>query len=130
MKIFQIPTGTKRRSLSLVKSKTSPAFLEMNSTTDIYYEFSKIFRATISKGYLCWNISQEITVYWCDWFHFLVRSMWHPKECFSEKFLVKRATKTSCTACLKKRYYSIVRRTSLRYVQDKDCKTRLYTFKD
>ena len=41
--------GTKRQSLSLVKLKTSPAFLKMNSTTEIYSELSKIFRATISR---------------------------------------------------------------------------------
>ena len=40
VKIFQIPRGTKGWSLSLVKLKTSPAFLKMNSITDIYSEFS------------------------------------------------------------------------------------------
>ena len=37
-------------SLSLVKLKNYPALLKMNSTTDIYSEFSKIFRTTISRG--------------------------------------------------------------------------------
>ena len=73
MKIFQIPRGTKTQSLSLVKLKTSPAFLKMNSTSDIYSESSKIFRTTISKGRFWLNISQEITFYWWDWFYFPVR---------------------------------------------------------
>ena len=71
VKIFQIPRGTKRWSLSLVKLKTFPAFFKMNSTSDFYSEFSKIFRATISRGCFCLSVSQEITVYWCEWFYFL-----------------------------------------------------------
>ena len=122
MKIFRISRGTKRRSLSLVKLKTSPAFLKMNSTTNIYSKFSKISRATISRGRFCLNISQEITVYWCDWFYFPVRPIWHSKECFSAKFLVKRGTRTPCTACQKKRrHYFIVHIASVRYVQAEDC---------
>ena len=68
-------------SLSLVKLKNYPTLLKMNSTTDIYSEFSKIFRTTISRGgrggggCFCLNISQEITVYSCDWFYFPVRSI-------------------------------------------------------
>ena len=102
VKIFQIPWCTKRRSLSLVKLKTSPAFLKMNFTTDIYFEFSKIFRTATSRGRSCLNTSEEIPAYWCDWFYFPVKPIWHSKECFSAKFLVKRWTKTPCTACLKK----------------------------
>ena len=75
VKIFQILRGTIRCILSLVKFKTFPAFLKMNSTTDIYYEFSTIFRATISMENFCLNTSQEITVYWCHWFYFPVRSI-------------------------------------------------------
>ena len=48
--MFKIDRGTKSRSLYLVKLKTSPAFLKMNSTTDIYSEFSGISRATISRS--------------------------------------------------------------------------------
>ena len=48
-KIFQIPRGTMRWSLSLVKLKISPAFLKINSTTDIYSEFWNIFSTTISR---------------------------------------------------------------------------------
>ena len=73
VKIFQIPGGTKKRSLSLVKLKTSPVFLKMNSTTDIYSKFSKIFRATISRWRFCLNILLEITVYWCNSFYFPIR---------------------------------------------------------
>ena len=102
-----------------VKLKTSPAFRKMNSTTDIYSEFSKIFRTTISRGRFCLNTSQEITIYWCDWFYFPVRPIWHSKERFSAKFLVKGGTRTPCTACLKKRCYSIVRIASVRYIQVK-----------
>ena len=75
VKIFQILRGTIRCILSLVKFKTFPAFLKMNSTIDIYYEFSTIFRATISMANFCLNTSQEITVYWCRWFYFPVRSI-------------------------------------------------------
>ena len=50
MRIFQIPRGNKRRCLSLVKLKSSPDFLLLNSTTDIYSEFGKIFSATASRG--------------------------------------------------------------------------------
>ena len=74
MKIFQIPRGNKRRNLSLVKLKTSPDLkMKMNSATDIYSVFSKIFRETISRGRCYLNILQEITVYWCHWFYFPVR---------------------------------------------------------
>ena len=90
----------------------------MNSTTDICSEFSKIFRATISKGCFNRNIPQQITVYCCDWFYFSAIPIWHSKECFSAKFLVKCGTRTPCTACLRKRYYSFVRIASVRYVQD------------
>ena len=102
MKIFQTPSGTKRWSLSLVKLKSFPAFLMMNSTSGIYSEFSKICRATIYRGRFCLSISQEVTVYWCDWFYFPVRSIWHSKEWFSAKVLVWRGTRASCTTCLKK----------------------------
>ena len=101
VKIFQILRGTKRRSVFLVKLKTSPDFLKLTSTTDIYSEFSKIFTATIFSGDVCLNFSQEITVYWCDWFYFCVRPIWPSKECFSAKVLVKRGTRTPCNACLK-----------------------------
>ena len=101
VKIFKIPGSTKRWSLSLVKLKTFPAFLKMKSTTDIYSEFSKFFRATISRWRFCLNILQEITVYWCDWFYFPVTSIWHWKECLSAKSLVRRGTRTPSTACLK-----------------------------
>ena len=120
MKIFQTPSGTKRWSLSLVKLKSFPAFLKMNSTSGIYSEFSKICRATIYRGRFCLSISQEVTVYWCDWFYFPVRSIWHSKEWFSAKVLVRRGTRTS-----EKGYYSIVRIASVRYVQAEDCNTRL-----
>ena len=89
VKIFQIPRGTKRWSLSLVKLKTFPAFLKMNSNSDISSEFGKIFRATIPTERFCLSILQEITVYLCHWFHFPVRSIWHLKEWFSVKFLVR-----------------------------------------
>ena len=82
VKIFQIPRGTKRRSLSLVKFKTSPAFMKMNSIANIYSEFSKIFRATNSRGCFCLNVSQEITVYWCHWFYFPARIIWHSNKWF------------------------------------------------
>ena len=62
VKIFQIPRGTKRPSLSQ-KLKISANFLLMKSITDIYSEFSKIFRSTISRVRFCLNISWEITVY-------------------------------------------------------------------
>ena len=45
---------------------------------------------------------------------------------FLAKFLVKRGTRTYCTACLKKRYYFIVRTLPVRYVQVEDCNTRLH----
>ena len=35
LEIFQIPRGTKKQSLSLVKLKTSPAFQKVNSTAII-----------------------------------------------------------------------------------------------
>ena len=38
-----------------------------------FSEFSKIFKATTSRGRFCLSILQEITVYWCDWFYFPVR---------------------------------------------------------
>ena len=53
--------------------KPSYQVLSLNSTTDIYSKFSKIFGTTISRGCFCLNVSQEITVYWCDWFYFPVR---------------------------------------------------------
>ena len=74
----------------------------MNSTNNIYSEFSKIFRATVSRGRFCLSIPQETTVYRCDWFYFPVRSIWNSKEWFSVKFLVRSGTRTTCTACLKK----------------------------
>ena len=73
VKIFQIPRGNKRQNLSLVNLKTSPDFLKINSATDIYSVFSKIFRETISRGRCYLNILQEVTVYWCHWFYFPVR---------------------------------------------------------
>ena len=86
----------------LSKVEVFPAFLKMNSTSDIYCGFSKIIRATTSRGRFCLNISQETTVYWSDWFYFPVRSIWHSKEWFSVKFLVRRGTRRPCTVCLKK----------------------------
>ena len=86
----------------LSKVEVFPAFLKMNSTSDIYCGFSKIFRATTSRGRFCLTISQETTVYWCDWFCFPVRLIWHSKELFSLKFLVRCGTRTHCTFCLKK----------------------------
>ena len=91
--------------------KISPAFLKMNSTTDIYSECSKIFGTTISRARFCLNVSQKITVYWCDWFYFPVRL----------KLLLKRETRTPCTDCLKKDTVSL-----FRYVQAEDCNTRLH----
>ena len=102
MKISQIPRGTKRRSLSLVKLKTSPAFLKMNYTSGIYWEFGKLFGTTISRGRFCLNVPQEITVYCFDWFCFSLRPIGHSKDYFSAKLLVKRGTRTPCTDCLKK----------------------------
>ena len=67
-----------------------------------WYLFSKIFRTTTSRGCFCLNTLQLITVYCCDWFYFPVRPIWHSKECFSAKFLMKRGTRTPCTAYLKK----------------------------
>ena len=125
MKIFQIARGTKRLSLSLVKLKFFSAFLKMNSTSDIYSEFSKIFRATISRGRFCLSISQEITVYWCDWFYFPVRSIWHSKGVFGEIF--SEAWDQNTLPCLsEKGYHSIVCIASVRYVQAEDCNTRLH----
>ena len=74
----------------------------MNLTSDIYSEFSKILGAIISWGRFCLSISQEITLYWCDLFYFSERSIWHSKEWFSVKFLVRRGTRNHCTAYLKK----------------------------
>ena len=102
MNIFQIPRGGKRWSLPLAKLRSVPVFLKMNSTSDIHSELNKIFRATISRGSFCLGISQEIIVYWCDWFYFPMRSIGHSKEWFSVKFLVRCGTGTACTACLKK----------------------------
>ena len=117
MKIFQIPRGTKRWSLSLVKLKSFPAFLKMNSTSDIYSEFSKIFRATISRRRFCLSISQEITVYWFDWFYFPLL--------FSEVF--SEVWDQNTLQCLsEKGYYSIVHIASVLYVQAEDCNTRLH----
>ena len=47
----------------------------MKLTSDIYSGFSKIFRATVSRGRFCVSVSQEITVYWCDWFYFTVEEL-------------------------------------------------------
>ena len=113
MKIFQIPRGTKRWSLSLVKLKSFPAFLKMNSTSGIYSEFSKICRATIYRGRFCLSISQEVTVYSCDWFYFPVRSIWHSKEWFPSKFLVRRGTRTTCTAVWKRILFHCTHSVSL-----------------
>ena len=102
--------------------ETFPAFLKMNSTTDIYSKFSKIFRATISRGCFCLNVLQEITVYWCNWFYFPVRSIWHLKEWFSGKCLVRRGTRTPCTACLKRILFhcTIIHIASVDCVQAED----------
>ena len=102
--------------------ETFPAFLKMNSTTDIYSKFSKIFRATISRGRFCLNVLQEITVYWCNWFYFPVRSIWHLKEWFSGKCLVRRGTRTPCTACLKRILFhcTIIHIASVDCVQAED----------
>ena len=117
MKIFQIPRGTKRWSLSLVKLKTFPAFLKMNSTSDIYSKFSKIVGATISRRQFCLSISQEITVYWCDWTL--------ERVAFSEIF--SEARDQNNLHCLsEKGYYSIVRIALVRYVHAGDYKTRLH----
>ena len=62
-------------NLSLAKLKFFPAFLRMKLTSDIYSGFSKIFRATVSRGRFCVIMSQEITVYWCDWFYFTVEEL-------------------------------------------------------
>ena len=74
----------------------------MSPTIELYSELIKIFRTTIFRGRFCLNTSQEITLYWCDWFYFPVSPIWHSKECFLAKFLVKRGTRTPCTTCLKK----------------------------
>ena len=111
-----------RWSLSLVKLKFFPAFLKMNSTSDIYSEFSKIFRAAISRGRFCLSILQEITVYWCDWFYFPVRLIW---VVFSE--VLNEAWDQNTLHCLsKKGYYSIVCISSVCYVQAEDCKVKLW----
>ena len=86
----------------LSKVEVFPAFLKMNLTSDIYSGFSKIFRATTSRGCFFLSVSQETTLYWCDWFYFPVRSIWHSKEWFSVKFLVRLGTRTICSVCLKK----------------------------
>ena len=62
IKIFQIPRGTKRPSLSQ-KLKISADFLKMKLIADIYSEFSKIFRSILSRVRFCLNISWEITVH-------------------------------------------------------------------
>ena len=86
----------------LSKVEVFPAFLKMNLTSDIYSGFSKIFRATTSRGCFFLSVSQETTLYWCDWFYFPLRSIWHSKEWFSVKFLVRLGTRTICSVCLKK----------------------------
>ena len=130
MEIFQIPGGNKRWSLSLVKLKSFPAFLKMNSTSDIYSEFSKIFGATISRRRFYLSISQEITVYWCDWVLLSCEiNMTLEKEVFSEVFreVFSEAWDQNALHCLsEKGYYSIVCIASVRYVQAEDCNTRLH----
>ena len=130
MEIFQIPGGNKRWSLSLVKLKPFPAFLKMNSTSDIYSEFSKIFGATISRRRFYLSISQEITVYWCDWVLLSCEiNMTLEKEVFSEVFreVFSEAWDQNALHCLsEKGYYSIVCIASVRYVQAEDCNTRLH----
>ena len=108
VKIFQIPRGTKRCSLSLIKLKTFSAFLKMNSTTDIYSEFSKIFTATISRRHFCFNISQEITVYWCDWFYFPARQILTIERMFFNKIFSETCDQSPLHCLSEKGYYSIV----------------------
>ena len=49
------------------------------------------------------------------------------KDWFSEKFLVKRGTRTPCTACLKKDTISLyTQRQFVMYIQAEDCNTRLH----
>ena len=117
MKIFQIPGDTKSWSLPSLKLKTFLAFLKMNSTSDIYSKFSKIVGATISRRHFCLSISQEITVYWCDWT--LERVAF--SEIFSEAW---DQNNLHCQS--EKGYYSIVRIALVRYVQAGDYKTRLH----
>ena len=58
----------------LSKAEEFSSFSEDELDSDIYSEFRKIFRITISRGRFCLIILQEITVYWCDWFYFPVTS--------------------------------------------------------
>ena len=56
----------------LSKVEVFSGFSDDELDNDIYSEFSKIFRATISRQHFCLSILQEITVYWSDWFYFPV----------------------------------------------------------
>ena len=80
----------------LSKAEDFSSFSKMNSTSDIYSKFGNIFRSTISRGHFYLSILQEMTVYWCDWYYFPVRSI------FSAKDLVRQGTRIPCTTCLKK----------------------------
>ena len=82
-------------SLSLVKLKTTLAFLKMSWTTDIYSEFSEIFRTTISRGVLLlkYFAADYCLLVW------LVTNLTLERVFFGEIFS-ETWTRTPCTAYL------------------------------
>ena len=85
---------SRKRSLCLVKLKTSSAFLKINSISDIYSEFCKILWATISR-------EAHLLVIWLVLL-FCETNLITRKSVFLGKLLLKCGTRTSCTDSLKK----------------------------
>ena len=85
---------SRKRSLCLVKLKTSSAFLKINSISDIYSEFCKILWATISREALLLLI--WLVLLFCE------KNLITRKSVFLGKLLLKCGTRTSCPDSLKK----------------------------
>ena len=127
MKIFQIRWAAKRLSLSFVKLKISPALLKIKSTTET--QFSKTFGTTISIGTGEALLFKYPTGDYCLLVQ-LVLLFCKINLTFEKVFLGKifsEAWDQSALHCLpEKRYFSIVRIASIRYLQAENCNTRLH----
>ena len=122
MKIFKIPRGTTRRSL--VKLKTWPLQLFWRWTPPLIFirnhakPFEQLFlgkRKGFRKGSLFLLI---------DWFYFSVKPFWSLERVFFDESFSVGPKHLALTAW--KRYYSIVRIVSVRYVQAEVCNACLH----
>ena len=125
MKIFQIPRGTKRWSLSLVKLSLFQLFWRWTWPVTFTLNWAKsleqLFLGTLllkyfAGGYclLVWLVLLSCEI-----------NLTLERVVFSEVF--SEAWDQNTLHCLsKKGYYSIVRIVSVRYVQAEDCNTRLH----